>query len=90
MKADHVVSSQEGTFECRHCGARQPMALPCDFDVYLAAGEAFLRKHRGCQCPGVEKSEHRPLKPWTGGPVNPLEGLYPRSPMPRLPSDGAA
>lgn len=27
----------------------------------------------------------RTFHPWTGGPVNPLEGLYPRGPMPRLP-----
>jgi hypothetical protein len=47
-RADHVVAVQGGAFRCLHCKAEQPMALPCDFDVYLAASRVFLRKHRDC------------------------------------------
>lgn len=49
--APWVVMADGGGFLCAHCGAQQPMALPCDADVYDAALRAFLEKHRHCPKP---------------------------------------
>lgn len=43
----HVVMAGQA-MECLHCGARQPVAMPCDVDVLLAMINAYLAKHGPC------------------------------------------
>lgn len=51
--ADHVRMHQDGRFICRHCGDEQPMAMPIDIDIYVAASKVFLRKHKDCKPNGT-------------------------------------
>ena len=66
--ADHVVASKNGSeFKCKHCGAAQPMAMPCELGVYVAASEAFLKNHRDCPPPPADPAADPPVGegvPW--------------------------
>lgn len=60
MSADHVVA-HDGThkpfgFECLHCGALLGLRLPVSVDVFAAAGEEFVRSHRGCAKPATAQA----------------------------------
>lgn len=53
MNTDHVVA-HDGTkhpfgFECLHCGAVLAVALPVSNDEFVAAGNAFVARHRECK-----------------------------------------
>lgn len=55
-KADHVTCGgpENGLgFLCKHCGAVQEMASPCDTTVWGAASKVFRARH--IECPPKEK-----------------------------------
>lgn len=51
-KSEHVHTLNGGGFRCAHCGAKQDMAMPCDINVWIAAGKAFTKSHARCKAPG--------------------------------------
>ena len=53
-KGDHVLSyaDEHGAGGlCTHCRKRLIVKLPCDLGVWLAAVNAFERRHRNCPEP---------------------------------------
>jgi hypothetical protein len=36
-------------FACEHCGEKEKLPDRLPFDIYLAWGKSFTRRHRGCK-----------------------------------------